>query len=66
MIEEKLRELGLELPEAPAPRASYVGFKIAGNILIVSGQLPLKDGKPTLTGKLGGGVSIEDAYLAAQ
>jgi enamine deaminase RidA (YjgF/YER057c/UK114 family) len=66
MIEEKLAELGLELPAVSTPAASYVGFKILGNMLIVSGQLPMKDGKPTLTGKLGDGVSIDDAYAAAR
>jgi enamine deaminase RidA (YjgF/YER057c/UK114 family) len=66
MIEEKLAELGLTLPTASTPAASYVGFKIFGNMLIVSGQLPIKDGKPTLTGKLGDGVSVEEAYAAAR
>jgi enamine deaminase RidA (YjgF/YER057c/UK114 family) len=66
MIEQKLKELGLELPTLSAPQASYVGFKISGNTLVVSGQLPLKEGKPTLFGKLGDDVTIEQAYIAAQ
>lgn len=66
MIEQKLKELGLELPTLSAPRASYVGFKICGNTLVISGQLPLKDGKPTLIGKLGDDVTIEQAYIAGQ
>jgi enamine deaminase RidA (YjgF/YER057c/UK114 family) len=66
MIDEKLAELGLELPAVSAPAASYVGFKTAGNLLIISGQLPLKNGKPMLTGKLGDGVAIDDAYIAAR
>ena len=66
MIERKLAELGLVLPAAPAAAGSYVGYKTTGNLVIVSGQLPLKDGKPTLTGKLGGTVSVEDGYLAAR
>ncbi len=66
MIDTKLTELGLVLPAAPAAAGSYVGFKIAGNFVIVSGQLPLKDGKPVLVGRLGAGVSIEAAYEAAQ
>jgi len=66
MIEQRLTELGLELPTPSAPKASYVGFKISGNMLVVSGQLPLKEGKPTLIGKLGDNVTVEDAYMAAQ
>ncbi|MEA2259034.1 MAG: hypothetical protein QOJ51_1859, partial [Acidobacteriaceae bacterium] len=66
MIEEKLAELGLELPAVSAPAASYVGFKASGDLLIISGQLPLKNGKPMLTGKLGDGVAIDEAYIAAR
>ena len=66
MIEGKLNELGLELPALSAPAASYVGFKIWGNTLVISGQLPLKEGKPMLVGKLGDNVTIEQGYIAAQ
>lgn len=66
MIDRKLAEIDLALPAAPAPAGSYVGFKIAGNLVFVSGQLPMKDGKPTLTGKLGAGVKIDEAYAAAR
>jgi len=66
MVEKRLAELGLSLPAAPAAAGSYVGFKKAGNLIFVSGQLPMKDGKPVLVGKLGAGVSIETAYEAAQ
>lgn len=65
-IENKLKELNLALPAAPAAAGSYVGYKKVGNLVFVSGQLPMRDGKPSLTGKLGGGVSIEAAYDAAQ
>jgi hypothetical protein len=44
------------------PAASYFGCKASGDLLIISGQLPLKNGKPMLTGKLGDGV----AYIAAR
>jgi enamine deaminase RidA (YjgF/YER057c/UK114 family) len=66
MVEEKLAELGLSLPIAPAAAGSYVGYKKVGNLVFVSGQLPIKDGKPILVGKLGAGVSIDAAYEAAQ
>jgi enamine deaminase RidA (YjgF/YER057c/UK114 family) len=65
-IENTLKELGLELPVPAAPVAAYVGFKKAGNLVIVSGQLPLKNGKPTFTGKLGAEVTTEQGYAAAQ
>ena len=52
-VEKSLAGLGLALPTPAAPVAAYVGFKKTGNLVIVSGQLPLKDGNPTLTGKLG-------------
>jgi enamine deaminase RidA (YjgF/YER057c/UK114 family) len=65
-IEKTLTELGLELPPLVAPVAAYVGFKKTGNLVIVSGQLPLKNGKPTQTGKLGAGVTTEQGYEAAK
>lgn len=66
MIEAKLKELEIALPAAPPAAGSYVGYKICGNVVTVSGQLPIKDGKPMLVGKLGADVSIDDAYMAAQ
>lgn len=66
MVDEQLAKLGLSLPNAPAAAGSYVGFKKVGNLIFVSGQLPMRDGKPILLGKLGAGVSIEAAYGAAQ
>lgn len=65
-IEKTLAGLGLELSPAPAPVAAYVGYKRSGNLVIISGQLPLKNGKPTQTGKLGGGVNTQQGYEAAQ
>ena len=66
MLEKKLAEMKLVLPEIPVSSASFVGYKRSGNLIYVSGQLPLKDGKPTLIGRLGEDVSIDDAYIAAQ
>jgi enamine deaminase RidA (YjgF/YER057c/UK114 family) len=66
MLEEKLAEMNLVLPELSGSSASFVGYKRSGNLIFVSGQLPLKDGKPTLVGRLGDDVSIEQAYAAAQ
>jgi enamine deaminase RidA (YjgF/YER057c/UK114 family) len=66
VVEGKLRELGVTLKSAPAPVANYVPFVRTGNMLIVSGQLCFDgDGKLAVTGKLGGGVSIESGQKAA-
>jgi len=67
VVEGKLRELGVALKSAPAPVANYVPFVRTGNMLVVSGQLCFDgDGKLAATGKLGGGVSIEDGQKAAR
>lgn len=66
MIEKRLAELSLTLPPLASAAGSFVGFKVAGNLVFVSGQLPLKDGKPTLVGKVGAGVTTEECYVAAQ
>jgi enamine deaminase RidA (YjgF/YER057c/UK114 family) len=66
MVEKRLAELGLSLPAVPAAGGSFVGYKKVGNLVFVSGQLPMRDGQPTSVGKLGSGVSIDAAYEAAQ
>jgi len=65
-IEQKLSEMGITLPEAPKPVASYLGFVQHGDLVIVSGQLPFKEGALMHTGLLGRDVSTEDAALAAR
>jgi enamine deaminase RidA (YjgF/YER057c/UK114 family) len=65
-IEQRLAELGISLPVPAAPIANYVPFTIAGSLLVVSGQIPLRDGKVVYTGKLGEQVSIEDGIAAAR
>lgn len=64
--ERKLVDLGLTLPPAPRPVATYVPAVRAGDLLFVSGVLNMRDGKPTLTGRLGGGVTVEQGYEAAR
>lgn len=67
LIESKLLKLGVTLKSGPAPVANYVPFVRSGNMLIVSGQLCFDgDGKLAVTGKLGGGVSIDDGQKAAR
>jgi len=65
-IEKRLTELGISLPTPAAPVANYVPFIVAGDLVFVSGQLPLTDGKPTFTGKVGAGVSLAEATAAAR
>lgn len=66
VVEARLAELGIVLPPAPAPVANYVPFVRTGNLLVVSGQLPMVDGKLGWSGKLGETVSIEDGQRAAR
>ncbi len=46
--------------------ANYVGFTVSGKTVFISGQLPFKDGKLLVTGRLGAGVTIEDGYAAGR
>ena len=59
--EEKLRELGLELPKAPAPLGSYVPAVRAGNLVFLSGILPLIQGKLPRQGRVGEDISLDEA-----
>jgi enamine deaminase RidA (YjgF/YER057c/UK114 family) len=65
-IEARLAELGIALPTPAAPIANYVPFSISGKLVVVSGQIPLKDGKIAVTGKVGAGVAMEDGVAAAR
>jgi enamine deaminase RidA (YjgF/YER057c/UK114 family) len=66
LVEDKLRVMGIELPAAPAPLASYVPAVRAGGLVFTSGQLPLVDGQIVHKGKVGGGVDVQTAYQAAR
>lgn len=65
-IEQRLSEKGIVIPDAPKPLAAYVGYVKHGDTVIVSGQLPMRDGTLQQTGLLGAGVSLEDAVAAAE
>lgn len=64
-IEQRLRELGHELPKAPAPAGSYIPAVRSGSLVFTAGQLPLVGGEPSHTGKVGDAVSLEEAQKAA-
>lgn len=63
---DNLQRLGIDLPAAPKAVANYLPAVVAGDMVIVSGQLPLKEGQLTCTGKLGADVSVEAGYAAAR
>jgi enamine deaminase RidA (YjgF/YER057c/UK114 family) len=65
-IETRLKELGITLPQASAPVANYVPFTLSGKLVVVSGQVSVKDGKPEFVGKLGREISISDGQQAAR
>lgn len=52
MIEEKIKSIGINLPIPPPPAGSYIAVVKSGNLLYVSGQIPMEDGKVTFTGKV--------------
>ncbi len=60
--EEKLKAMGLALPEVPTPVANYVPFRLDGSTIYLSGQGPRKPGGGYHVGKVGGGVTVEEAY----
>lgn len=65
-IEARLKERGISLPAAAAPAANYVPFTISGNMLYLSGQLPMENGKVAVTGLVGRDVDVAGAQRAAE
>lgn len=65
-IEKRLKELGITLPTIPEPLGSYKPAQRSGQLLFVSGQLPIEDGKVIYTGKLGRDLSLEEGQAAAR
>ncbi|WP_159951245.1 RidA family protein [Rhizobium sp. 18065] len=65
-IDSRLQALGITLPEAAAPAANYVPYVISGNLLYLSGQLPIEGGKIAVTGIVGADVMLADAQRAAE
>jgi enamine deaminase RidA (YjgF/YER057c/UK114 family) len=65
-VEQRLKDLGIELPVPAVAVANYVPFVVTGNLVFVSGQLPLENGQLAVKGKLGATVAIEDGARAAR
>ena len=65
-IDARLAELGIQIPEPAAPVANYVGFVRSGNIVFLSGQVPIENGALKYLGKVGAEISLEDAQRAAK
>jgi len=66
MIEEKIKELGFEVPEVAKPLAAYIPTKKVGNLVMTSGQVPVVKGEVKYKGKVGKELSEEEGILAAQ
>lgn len=65
-VEAKLKEQGIILPQVSAPAANYVPYTISGNLVILSGQLPMQDGKPQFIGRVSEEFSIEEGRECAR
>jgi enamine deaminase RidA (YjgF/YER057c/UK114 family) len=66
MFDEKIKKLGIILPNAAAPVGSYVATKIIGKLLYISGQISINDKGELIKGKLGKDLKTEDGYTAAK
>jgi len=66
VILNNLKKLNIELPIAPNPVGAYVAFKIIGNFLYISGQLPFDPDGKILKGKIGKDLTLEDGQKASK
>ncbi len=65
-FEKKLKEFGIELPAPPKPVATYIPAVQAGDLLFLSGVVPMRDGRVVQEGKLGKELTVEQGYEAAR
>jgi enamine deaminase RidA (YjgF/YER057c/UK114 family) len=65
-IDNRLKELGIELPEAAAPAANYVPYVISGNLVFVAGQVTFWNGELKYQGKVGQDFTVEQGAEAAR
>ena len=65
-IEQRLADLGIELPEAASPAANYIPYVVTGNLVFVAGQITLWNGEIKYKGRVGDDLSVDDGYQAAR
>jgi enamine deaminase RidA (YjgF/YER057c/UK114 family) len=65
-VEKRLLALNITLPQTSPPAANYVPYVISGNLVFISGQLPMKDGKPQDIGHVGKDFTVEQAQVTAR
>ena len=66
MIDDNLKKLGIELPNPPEPVGAYVAFKKTGNLLFISGQLPISSDGKMIKGKIGKNLTLENGQEASR
>jgi enamine deaminase RidA (YjgF/YER057c/UK114 family) len=64
--EQRLKELGINLPQPPKPLGAYVEAVQTGNLLFLSGTLPVEAGKPKYVGRIGDELSVDEGQRAAR
>ena len=65
-VEEKLKEMGIDLPIPPTPVANYVPAVRAGNLIFLSGHGPVKSDGSMILGRVGADLNLEEGYQAAR
>ena len=66
IIEQRLKELSIELDEVSVPAGSYVPYVVTNNLVFISGQLPFINGELTIKGRVGENVTIDDAIKMSE
>lgn len=66
IVEDRIKEMGLEIPPCPVPVAAYVPAVEVADFVFASGQTPIVDGKLMYSGKLGRDLTVEQGYEAAK
>ena len=66
IIENKIKELNIELPEPKAPVGTYTATKVVGKLLFISGQVSIDKNAKLITGKIGKDLNLEQGYMAAE
>jgi len=65
-LNDKLKQLGIELEKPSIPAANYIPYTIVGNLVFISGQLPFQNGLIPVSGIVGDNVTIEDGIKMAE